>query len=260
MCSAICGGELDPALLEEIEPGGSGPAARVQIYRNTTFLTLIEALKATYPVVCRLVDERFFAYAAHEYVRESLPTKPRLVEYGERFADFLAEFPACRELPYLADVARLEWAVNAALHAEPAPALDRSALVEISPGEAPHLVLAPHPSWRLFASPWPVDRIWQANRKDGEFDDAIDLDKGGVWLEVFRRHDRVVVRSLDHAGYTFREAIHRGARLETAADAALGIDVLFDLTAALGTIFEADLIVACHLALPAVNATQHKEE
>jgi hypothetical protein len=49
---------------------GLDPAARVGIYRNHAFATLGDALRGTFPVVCRLVDKRFFAYAAHEYLRE----------------------------------------------------------------------------------------------------------------------------------------------------------------------------------------------
>jgi Putative DNA-binding domain len=49
---------------------------RLQIYRNHAILTLTGALKATFPVVCRLMDERFFRYAAREYIRESLPSRP----------------------------------------------------------------------------------------------------------------------------------------------------------------------------------------
>jgi len=40
-----------------------------------------------------------------------------LAEYGDGFADFLAGFAPAQSLPYLADVARLEWAINAAYHA-----------------------------------------------------------------------------------------------------------------------------------------------
>ena len=43
--------------------GGIAPERRIQVYRNNRLITLGEALKATFPVVCRLVDERFFDYA-----------------------------------------------------------------------------------------------------------------------------------------------------------------------------------------------------
>jgi hypothetical protein len=99
--AAIRGDELDPA-------------ARIGIYRNHAFAILSASLRGTFPVICRLVDERFFAYAAHEYLREHPPRSRCLVEYGADFADFLADFEPCKALPYLADVARFEWALNIA--------------------------------------------------------------------------------------------------------------------------------------------------
>src|ERR1700752_4577630 len=93
---------------------GLDPAARVGIYRHHAFATLGDALQSTFPVVCRLVDKRFFAYAAHEYLRQH-PTPWRfLVESGDDFADFLAGFRPCKDLPYLPDVASFEWALNIA--------------------------------------------------------------------------------------------------------------------------------------------------
>src|SRR5690242_9909139 len=75
MCSAIRGCH-EPELLDLIESGQIDPATRLGIYRNHAIVTLTEALRGTYPVVCRLVDERFFCYAAHEFIRDALPSEP----------------------------------------------------------------------------------------------------------------------------------------------------------------------------------------
>jgi len=244
ICAAIAG-DADAELLSVIEPSDIAPAARLQIYRNHAFLTLIEALKAIYPVVCRLVDERFFSYAAHEYVRETLPSAPCLTEYGDSFPDFLAAFPACRGLAYLPDVARLEWAVNGALHAAEAPPIGAESLRASTPAEAPALRLTFHPSYRLMSSPWPVDRIWSAHQPGGDPEAEIDLDAGPVRLEIFRREDRVVIGALTPASHAFRSVLAGGAHLEAATEAALAADPLFDLPLTLRSLFDAGLIVAC---------------
>jgi hypothetical protein len=103
-----------PEIVTAILGDGLDPAARVGIYRNHAFATLGDALRGTFPVVCRLVDKRFFAYATHEYLREHPPHSRCLVEYSADFADFLAQFAPCEQLPYLADIARFEWALNIA--------------------------------------------------------------------------------------------------------------------------------------------------
>ena len=93
---AVCAGGFDLAAAESIGAGG-----------------LIDALDVD-DLVCRLVDKDFFAYAAYKYLREHPPHSRCLVEYGADFADFLARFAPCQDLPYLADVARFEWALNIA--------------------------------------------------------------------------------------------------------------------------------------------------
>src|SRR6516162_8827070 len=105
---AVLGGDT-AEIVAAIRGDGLDPAARIGTYRNHFFATLGGLLQRTFPVVCRLVDERFFAYAAHEYVRQHPPRSRCLVEYGADFADFLADFAPCKSLPYLADVARFEW-------------------------------------------------------------------------------------------------------------------------------------------------------
>src|SRR5579859_42770 len=145
ICDAICGGD-DAGISELIAGDGMEPSARLQIYRNHAVITLTDALKATYPVIGRLVGDGFFAYAAHEFIREHMPEKPSLAAYGGAFADFLATFPPCRNLAYLADVARLEWAINRALHSESVAPIRRSDLAAVSPAEAPRVRLSLHPS------------------------------------------------------------------------------------------------------------------
>ena len=101
-----------------------------------------------------------------------------LGEFGDSFSEFLAGFPACAQLPYLPDVARLEWALHAAQHAEDAVPLDLRQLAEIPPETVPRLVFTLDPSLTLLASPWPIDRIWDANQPGAAPDTLVDLAAG----------------------------------------------------------------------------------
>ena len=134
---AVLGGDT-AEIVAAIQGDGLDPAARVGIYRHHAFATLGDALQSTFPVVCRLVDKRFFAYAAHEYLREHPPHSRCLVEYGADFADFLAGFAPCQQLPYLADVARFEWALNIAATVREAAPLQAEALAAVPAQERPH--------------------------------------------------------------------------------------------------------------------------
>ena len=229
--AAMLGGDARAAA-REIEPDGLAPEARLEIYRHHVLTTLTSALEATFPVICRLVDRRFFAYAADTYLRAHPPTGPCLFEYGDRFPDFLAAFPPCRDLAYLPDVARLEWAMSAALHAPDADALDPARLAHVAAEDMPRLTFSVDPSVSYLASPWPVDRIWRASQ-DAAAGDPVDLAAGGVRLEVRRDGAIATVRSLAAGDSALRTALARGGTLEDAAATALGIDPDFDLTVAL---------------------------
>jgi len=126
--------------------------------------SLTAALEATFPVVVRLVDARFFRFASDRYMRAEPPGGPCLFEYGATFPDFLAAFEPCRHLAWLPDVARLEWALNAALHAPDAVALTAETLRARPAGTLESAALALHPSVTLLESPWPVDAVWRATR------------------------------------------------------------------------------------------------
>src|SRR2546427_808792 len=213
-------GEADGAVVASILGDGLSPAARLGVYRNHVFSTLTDALEATYPVVCRLVDPRFFAYAVDRYIRACPPAGPCLFEYGESLPEFLAAFPPCRHLQYLPDVARLEWAINRALHAEDAEPLDPTRLRGLSPEGAARLALRLHPSASFLESRWPVDRVWRANQPGADPDGIVDLDAGGVRLEVRRPGGPGGFRSLAAARSPLRPALAAGGGPGRAVEAA----------------------------------------
>src|SRR6516162_6592963 len=228
-------------IVAAIQGDGLDPAARVGIYRHHAFATLGDALQVTFPVVCRLVDKRFFAYAAHEYLREHPPHSRCLVEYGADFADFLADFKPSKDLPYLPDVARFEWALNIAATVREATPLQAGTLAAIQPGEAAYVALRLQPSLSYFASPWPIDAIWEANQ--GDEVRPIDITSGGTSLEIRRAGEAVVWRRLDAGTFAFRTALADGLVLAAAMAAATLRDPAFDLTGSLRRVFADGLAV-----------------
>jgi hypothetical protein len=244
------GRDGDPAgaIGAEILADGLSPESRLAVYRHHVLTTLVSVLTETYPVVTRLVGEGFFAYAADTFVRKRPPGAPCLFEYGAGFAGFLASFPACRDLVYLPDVARLEWAMHAALHAEAAGAADLERLRTIPPESLGRVTLRLDPSLTLLSSPWPVDRIWRANQPGADTEATLDLDAGGACVEVRRLGDDVVWRTFSPAEHAFRAALASTRTLEEAAQSALAIDAEFDLTGALATLFSEGLVVGFETA------------
>jgi len=238
---AVLGGDA-AEIVAAIHGDGLDPAARVGIYRNHAFATLGASLQDTFPVICRLVDKRFFAYVAHEYLREHPPHSRCLVEYGADFANFLADFEPSKALPYLADVARFEWALNIAASMRDTAPLPPRALAEVPANEAAYVAFRLQPSLIYLTSPWPIDAIWQANQENEV--SAVDLASGGARLEIRRADDGVAWRRLDAATFAFRTALADGLVLAAAMAGATLQDPAFDVTAAVQHLFAEGLVVA----------------
>lgn len=250
MREALLGGPDGCATAAVLEDGLAA-GARLAIYRRHVLATLTDVLATTFPVVCRLVHERFFGYAADRYIRQHPPTSPCLFEYGDTFADFLASFPPCRHLPYLPDVARLEWAMNVAAHADGVRPIDRRALHALDRADTPRLTFTFAPSFTLLESPWPIDGIWRANQPDAA-EASVNLATGGARLEVRRVDDDVVLGVLPAATWEFRRALARGHVLVEAAATALALEPGFDLGGALRALLEDGVLTAFTLC-PVAN-------
>lgn len=202
-----------PGIEAAFAPGRIPVATGLRIYRNTVFAKLGDALSDLYPVVKLLVGDGFFAYAAHEFVRHHPPRTPVMAEYGEAFPAFLADFPPAAELPYLADVARLELARHQALNAADRPSLRSGAFKTVPPERLADIVLSLHPSFRFVDSPYPVDAIWEAHR-DGKAPDAdVVLPERPARLLIARPENAVAILAVEPAAYVFVRGLDRGLTL-----------------------------------------------
>ncbi|HEY9080655.1 DNA-binding domain-containing protein [Magnetovibrio sp.] len=215
---------------------GFAPEQRLNVHRNNTTILLSDALGGTYSVVKKLVGEEFFDAVARLYVRAQPPRSPCLFEYGEGFGDFLATMPSVAELPYLPDVAKLEWAWNTAFHAADAPALSAVALTGVAPDICGDLVFTPHPSVQLVRSPYPIKEIWDINQCNADPDAMVDLDEGGQALAVLRPKATVEMVELSPAGFVLAERLVAGDRLEGAFAAAQTVMPNFDPAATLAVL------------------------
>jgi hypothetical protein len=215
---------------------------RAQIYRNHLRITLAEALGATFPVAARLVGPDYFAAAARRFAETHPPRQPVLAEYGAEFPSFLETLPHAPE--YLGDVARLEWAVNRTYHAPELPAFDAAALENRSPAALQDLRFAPHPAARLLVSPYPVHRIWEANRPEADGGETVDLGEGGVALLIWRRGADAMFRPLTAAEHCFLAAMFSGGPLRRAASLALTADPAFDLASTLALLLREPVFLA----------------
>lgn len=190
------------------------PAERLNIYRNTFITGVTKALRLSYPAVHRLVGDDFFAGAATLFIAQQPPRAAYLDAYGAEFPQFLSGFEPAASLEYLADVARLEWAVNRAIHAMDVQPLDLARLAALAPEDQDRVSFVPHPSISLLRTDYPVDVIWRGVLGgDDEALAAVDLASGPVCLLAERRATGVEVLRLGAAAWRFAVALCEGCPL-----------------------------------------------
>src|SRR5512138_2938316 len=128
---------------------GPSTAHRLQIYRNNFSESLIAALGAVYPVVTQLVGEDYFRQVARLCIAQYPPRSGHLHPFGRELPSVLRAIPSAAELPYLADVAELEWAWHEVYHEADTAPLDPALLQEVPAEQQMNLGLELAPAARL---------------------------------------------------------------------------------------------------------------
>lgn len=222
----------DAGAADRIRGGKLSGTQRLEVYRHNVFTNLRGALKDIFPVVHRIVGDAFFLHAADQFIRATPSRSGDLNQFGREWPAFLGDYPHAAELPYLPDVARLEWAWHECFHAGDALPLDLARLAAVAPEAHGSLVFRLHPAVRLLESAFPVLRIWQVNQEDFAGELEIDWERGGDALLVRREEHQgieVVIQSMSAGAWRFLCELQAHCALESAASAALEADSEFDL-------------------------------
>jgi hypothetical protein len=241
-----------------IVSSGLAPEQRLAVYRNTLDGNLANVLRLSFPTVHRLVGAEFFEGAARIFAHQRPPCSGWLDEYGGAFPDFLADFPQAASLPYLPDVARLEWAVTRALHAPDVAPLDAQRLAALDPADHERVRFVADPTISLVRATYPADTIWRAVlAQDDAALGAIDLAAGTCWLLVERHVTGVEVTRLDAQAWRFVGALVNGLPLGAALEFAPGPETpsLLAEHIAAGRFVEFDLVESANQSVALENAS-----
>ena len=220
---------LDPATRVPeglLRPDGAPAARRFDIYRNNVVASLIDVLEDSFGVTRSVVGGAFFRAMAGEFVRAHPPQTPCVVDYGDRFPDFIDGFQPTGGLPYLGDVARLEVARRRSYHAADDDIADPGCLAGLDEETLPGTRLAFRASTAIVRSPHPLWSIWRHNTAD----DASPIAARSEDVLVSRPADRVLLHSLPPGSAGFLEHLMRGDSLGGAARKCDGIDLAASLT------------------------------
>ncbi|MDT8388093.1 MAG: DNA-binding domain-containing protein [Thiogranum sp.] len=215
---------------------------RFNVHRNNMVAGLIEALQATYPAVHRLVGEEYFSAVARAFIGLHPPRSPMLLHYGGEFGDFLEGFPSAAGVPYLGDVARLEWARTKAFHAADAEPIGLSTLADIADSRLKYLTLELHPSLTLLDSRWPVDSLWRACCTPDQ-DADVNMDEPQQ-VAIVRPVWQVAIHVLPSPAAAFAQLLQQGWALGEATQHCAGLHQDFDLADSLRRLFGIGAVVA----------------
>lgn len=222
---------------------GSDPRHRLGIYRNNVLSSLVGALADTFPVTWQLVGAEFFRAMAWQYIRISPPRTPVLAAYGSSFSRFIAQFEPARSVPYLADVAEIEWARTMAYHAADVPPLPQEFVLAIfAHGDAADLTVKCHPSVAVTNSHYAARSVWAAHQGEGSLAGlAIHVAESAL---VVRAKLDVLVVPLRADGARFIAALLQGMDIASAAALAAHDAAEFDMVEALALLVQHEAVVS----------------
>jgi hypothetical protein len=225
-----------------VGPNGKSAVKRYNVYRNNVTVSLIDALAAVFPATQRLTGVEFFRAMARFHVRAAPPRSPLLFEYGQEFPGFIERFEYARQMPYLADTARIERAWLDAYHAADKLPLAAPDLALVPPESLAEVAFVAHPATCIVRSQYPALSIFVANRGGG----PVERIEASVPEDtLLTRPDlEVTVRRLPPGGAEFLTQLLRGQALGDAAARALETSPDFDLASNITGMIEAGVFAS----------------
>lgn len=155
----------EDALRDSIADAGAAQVeTRMDVYFQAYRLRLAEALQADYGTVYAYLGDARFTALARDYF-DAFPSRhPSIRWCGAHLAEFINTVPRWAEVPALADIAALDWAISTSFDAADAMVIDESAMAQVPPEAWAGISFQFHPSVRT------LDLTWNAAEMRGYAD------------------------------------------------------------------------------------------
>jgi hypothetical protein len=238
---------VDVTYAQTIRGTGLSGARRLGIYQHSVSNGLRDALGGVFEVVNKLVGDKFFAHVAERYVRDHPSTSGNVHDFGGDFPTYLKTFLGLETLPYLPDVARLEWAYHTAFHSPVGEMLNIDKLTQVPASKYDQLTLLLSPACYLLHSDFPVFHIWQVNQENYEDDELVSLEEGGVDLAILREGKQIAFHSIMPGAFAMLKAISDGNSFNASCEAALKADAGCDVSKVLQDAVTNRIVVGFHV-------------
>lgn len=217
----IFGGDKEPAASHVIGDKKLTAKERFGIYRGSVHGILSQTLELTYPVCKSLVGDKFFDNMISIFIDKHPPNTSFFAEYGNKFPEFLSTFEHVKDIPYIVDVANLEWARHKIWHKKDKQATDFSKLSEIT--EEQQVTFTLSETVHLLQSKYRIDDIWFAHQDDSELKfDEINLNEA-VKLIIWKEEGIIKISLMNQSAddsmfWGFLDSISKGSTLEELAE------------------------------------------
>jgi uncharacterized protein len=240
---ALFDSEREGPALAQLKGAPADGEQRFALYRGNLTATWGKTLANAYPVLRQLVGEEFFGGLSRAYGMANPSENADLNRFGAHFGAFLDTFPHVADLPYLPDMARLEWALHRAHYAPSAAPLGAAELAALTPQQLEAAVLRLHPTGALLASDWAVVALWQAHQDGAGVAFPAQM-RAPSYALVLRPQWKTQVLALSRAEHAALSALAAGRSFGAALDAAFDIEPAFELGAHLGRWMERGVFAA----------------
>ena len=212
LAERILGGDA-PELEAWIDvPRGVDVYERLAAHTNGYPARICESLRESYPALSHILGDATFAALAERYLPFVPADQTNLNFIGSALPDFAASDPLARDLPFLPDLARFEWALHACFHARLAEPFCATACADWSPQDWSRARIDFQPGTALLRSDWPL-RALRACRHVGREEVDVDLEEGPESVLVHRAGLDVVTRAVDGVEAEALERLLAGERL-----------------------------------------------
>lgn len=210
---------------------------RLNVYRNNIETTLIETLASIYPVSCLMVGEAFFNHMALAYVRSQYSDSGDLRHYGAELPTFMQSMSELRDLGYLPDIAKIDWACHSSFHAASIPAVEIDRLGEYSEQEYENLQFTLHPAVSAIQSDYPIFDIWDFATAPTPNESVPAIHSDGQQVLVYRVENTVKVAQIGQAFYRLFDLIAQQLTLGTVFPSLLATIPEYNLEKELNRLF-----------------------
>lgn len=203
-------------IVDAVESTPKVPAAtRLAIYSTAYRLRLTDALASTLPRLQQLLGAEEFARLANEYIDLCPSSFTSIRWFGDRMPPLVER--SFRQQPWIAELARWEWAIASSFDATDAEPIGVDTLGAVAPEHWPALQFEFHPSVQLMRMKTNAPMLFKALADDTPPPEGVKLDEPQAWL-IWRESLKTQYRSLGVDEAAALEHARTGGTFETLCD------------------------------------------